>query len=165
MGKVQLCCQLLKQKGLMYRKRHIGERDERLLPREAVARARAIQWVYAALNSVEPALQALALIDLFYKDDEWAKLRRPGAEDFARSKLRRVADWLGDRQWLEGDRFTIGDLMMVTVLRVVRNTGLVAEQSALAAYLARGEARPAFRQALADQLEPFAANQPEMQPA
>ena len=140
---------------------HIGEPHEVLLPRDRIARARAIQWNYAALNSVEPALQGLAVIDAFFKDEQWAALRRPGAEDFARLKLNRVADWLGDKNWLEGDRFTIGDLMMVTVLRIVRHTGLVAEQPALAAYLARGEARPAFQRALADQLAPFRANQPE----
>lgn len=140
---------------------HIGERDERLLPRDQIARARAIQWTYAALNSVEPALQTIAAIDAFFKDEEWAALRRPGAEDFARLKLKRVADWLGDRLWLESDRFTIGDLMMVTVLRVVHHTGLVSEQPDLAAYQARGEARPAFQQALADQLAPFNDHQPQ----
>lgn len=140
---------------------HIGERDERLLPLDPIARARAIQWNYAALNSVEPSLQAVALIDAFFKDEEWASLRRPGAVEFARLKLKRVADWLGGRTWLEGDRFTIGDLMMVTVLRVVHHTDLVAEQPALADYLARGEARPAFKQALADQLAPFHENAPQ----
>ena len=139
---------------------HIGEKDERLLPRDPAGRARAIQWTYAALNSVEPALQNLTSIDLFFANEEWAKLRRPGAEEFARLRLKRVADWLGTSEWLE-ERFTIGDLMMVTVLRVVRHTGLVAEHANLAAYLARGEDRPAFRQALADQLAPFSANQPK----
>lgn len=140
---------------------HIGEAHDALLPRDPNARARAIQWNYAALNSVEPALQAVAVIDAFFKDEEWAKLRRPGAEEFARLKLKRVAEWLGDKPWLEGDRFTLGDLMMVTVLRIVRHTGLVAEQPTLAAYLARGEARPAFQHALADQLAAFHAHQPE----
>ena len=143
---------------------HIGESDDRLLPRDPGGRARAIQWTYAALNSVEPALQNLTSIDVFFAGEEWAKLRRPGAEEFARLRLKRVAGWLGDKQWLE-DRFTIGDLLMVTVLRVVRHTGLVAELPNLAAYLARGEARPAFQRALADQIEPFAANQPQMQTA
>lgn len=133
---------------------HIGEKDERLLPRAPVARARAIQWTYAALNSVEPALQNLAAIDLFFAEEEWAKLRRPGAAEFARLKMKRVSDWLGDKQWLE-DRFTIGDLMMITVLRIPRHTKLLAEFPNLAAYVARGEARPAFQQALADQLAAF----------
>lgn len=139
---------------------HIGEKSEKLLPRDTAARMRAIQWTYAALNSVEPAIQNLTAIDLFYSDEEWAKLRRPGAEDFARQRLKRVADWLGDREWLE-NHFTIGDLMMATVLRIPRHTSLVAEQSNLAAYLARAEQRPAFQRALSDQLDLFAQNEPE----
>lgn len=139
---------------------YVGEQDERLLPRDRPGRYRAIQWTYAALNSVEPALLTLILIDLFYAEEEWAKLRRPSAQDVARLKLKRVADWLGDKQWLEG-RFTIGDLMMVSVLRGLRHTSLVAELPNLAAYVARGEARPAFQRALADQLAVFAKHQPE----
>ena len=140
---------------------HIGARDERLLPAEPVARARAIQWTYAALNSVEPALANLVAIDVFYAGEEWAKLRRPGAEEFARRKLKRVSDWLGDKAWLEGDRFTIGDLMMVSVLRTLRHTDLVTSVPNLGAYLERGQARPAFQQALSDQLAAFRENEPK----
>jgi glutathione S-transferase len=139
---------------------YIGEKSETLLPRDTQGRYRAIQWTYAALNSVEPAILNLLLIDIFYKGEEWATLRRPGAEDFVKLKLKRVSDWLGDREWLEG-RFTIGDLLMVTVLRFLRHTDLVAEFPNLAAYVKRAEARPAFQQALADQLATFAANEPE----
>lgn len=139
---------------------YIGDACEALLPSAAQPRYRAIQWTYAALNSVEPAVMNLAIIDLFYSGEEWAKLRRPGAEEFVRTKLKRVADWLGDKDWLE-DRFTIGDLMMITVLRILRHTKLVAEHPNLVAYLARGEARPAFQRALADQLAAFDAHQPE----
>ncbi|HEU5286286.1 MAG TPA: glutathione S-transferase family protein [Sphingomicrobium sp.] len=139
---------------------YIGEKDERLLPRDPQGRYRAIQWTYAALNSVEPALINLLLIDIFFTGEEWAKLRRPGATDFARLKLKRISDWLGDKEWLEG-RFTIGDLLMVTVLRFIRHTRLVAEFPNLAAYVARGEARPAFQRALADQLEVFKQHEPE----
>lgn len=138
---------------------HIGEKDERLLPRDPVGRARAIQWTYAALNSVEPAIQNLVAIDLFYAEEEWAVQRRPGAEEFARLKMKRVSDWLGDRQWLE-DRFTIGDLMMITVLRIPRHTKLLSEFPNLAAYVERGEARPAFQRALADQLAAFKQDEP-----
>ena len=113
---------------------YLGEQSEALLPRDPQGKYRAIQWTYAALNSVEPAILNLLLIDIFYAGEEWAKLRRPGAEDFARLKLKRVSDWLGDKQWLEGDRFTIGDLMMVTVLRFLRHTDLVADFPNLAAY-------------------------------
>lgn len=139
---------------------YIGEQSEALLPRDPQGKYRAIQWTYAALNSVEPAILNLLLIDVFYKGEEWATLRRPGAEEFAKLKLKRVSDWLGDKEWLE-DRFTIGDLVMTTTLRFLRHTDLVAQVPNLAAYLKRAEARPAFRQALADQLAAFAANQPQ----
>ena len=139
---------------------HIGEKDERLLPRDPVARMRAIQWTYAALNSVEPALQAVVLIDVFHAGKEWARLRRPGAEEFARLKLKRVANWLGDRDWLE-DRFTIGDLLMSSALNNLRHTDLVTGDQVLGPYVERCFARPAYRRALADQLATFAANIPE----
>jgi glutathione S-transferase len=143
---------------------YIGEQSEVLLPRDPQGKYRAIQWTYAALNSVEPAILNLLLIDVFFKGEEWATLRRPGAEEFAKLKLKRVSDWLGDKDWLE-DRFTIGDLMMVTTLRFLRHTDLVAQIPNLAAYLKRAEARPAFHQALSDQLAAFAANQPELEGA
>jgi glutathione S-transferase len=143
---------------------YIGEKSEALLPREAQAKYRAIQWNYAALNSVEPAILNVFAVTLFHADQEWAKLRRPGAEDFARLKLKRVSDWLGEKQWLEGNRFTIGDLVMVTVLRFLRHIDLVAEFPNLAAYQKRGESRPAFQRALSDQLAVFAANQTQAEP-
>ena len=140
---------------------YIGEKSEALLPRDQQGRYRAIQWTYAALNSVEPAILNLLLIDVFFAGEEWARLRRPGAEDFVKLKLKRVSDWLGGKPWLEGDRFTIGDLLMITVLRFLRHTEFVAEFPNLAAYLKRGEARPAFQRALADQLATFREHQPE----
>jgi glutathione S-transferase len=139
---------------------YVGEKDERLLPQDPQQRFRAIQWTYAALNSVEPAVSNLLGITIFYADEEWAKLRRAGAEEFVRLKLKRVSDWLGDAEWLE-DRFTIGDIMMVTVLRFLRSVGVVAEYPNLQSYVERAEARPAFQQALTDQLATFRANQPE----
>ena len=84
-----------------------------------------------------------------------------GAADFAKLKLKRLADWLGDKTWLEGDRFSIGDLIMITTLRFLRHTDMVAEFPNLGAYLKRGEERPAFQRALADQLAVYAANQPQ----
>jgi len=140
---------------------YIGEKSETLLPRDTQDRFRAIQWTYAALNSVEPAILNLLLIDLFYTGEEWAKLRRPGAEDFVKLKLKRLSDWLGDNRWLEGDRFTIGDLVMVTVLRFLRHTNLVSEIPNLAAFLKRGESRPAFQRALAEQLAVYKQFEPE----
>ena len=140
---------------------YIGEKSEALLPRDPQSKYRAIQWTYAALNSCEPAILNLLLIDIFFTGQEWAKLRRPGAEDFVKQKLNRLSDWLGDKQWLEGDRFTIGDLIMVTVLRNLKHTGMVAEFPNLDAYVKRGQARPAFQRALADQIAPFREHQPE----
>ena len=140
---------------------YLGEKSEILLPSDRQGKYRAIQWTYAALNSVEPAILNLLLIDIFYAGEEWAKLRRPGAEDFTKLKLKRVSEWLGDKQWLEGDRFTIGDLMMVTVLRFLRHTELVAGFPNLADLLRRGAARPAFQRALADQLTTYKQYEPE----
>lgn len=136
---------------------HIGEKDGRLLPHDAVQRARAIQWSFAALNSVEPWMMGYATLDAFYPGEEWARLRKPSAREELVKRLGRVADWLGGNQWLEGDRFTIGDLLMISVLRITGDEGgPVAEHPALEAYRARGTARPAFRQALADQLALYA---------
>ena len=140
---------------------YVGEKSEALLPRDKQERFRAIQWTYAALNSVEPAILNLLLIDIFYAGEEWAKLRRRGAEDFVKLKLKRLSDWLGDKQWLEGDRFTIGDLLMVTVLRFLRHTDLVAGFPNLADFVRRGEARPAFQRALSDQLVTYQKHEPE----
>ena len=143
---------------------YIGEKSEVLLPADKQGRYRAIQWTYAALNSVEPAIFNVLAVDFFNPEEEWAKLRRPGAVDFAKLKLKRVSDWLADKEWLEGDRFTIGDLIMVTSLRFLRHTDIVAEFPNLAAFVKRGESRPAFQQALADQLAVYAANQPQPEP-
>ena len=132
----------------------IAERSENLLPGDPAARARAIEWLFAALNSIEPSIANLGSIDLFYPDQEWAKLRRPDAEAAVRKRLGELAAALGDKPFLDGARFTAGDLMMATVLRILRHTDLVAE-SGLAAYLARCEARPAFQRALAAQMAVF----------
>ena len=133
---------------------HIGERSETLLPTDPIGRARATCWLIAALNSIEPMIFELINIDIFNRGEEWAKLRRPKAEKKVRERLKRVADWLGDKQHLEG-AFTVADLMMTTVLRGLRHTQLVAEHPNLAAYQARCEARPAFQRALAAQLADF----------
>lgn len=133
---------------------YIAERSEALAPRDPAGRARTATWVLAALNSVETAINGLVDVDVFYRDEPWARERRPSAEAAVRAKLACVSDWLGDRDWLE-DRFTAGDLMMTTVLRGLRHTDLVAERANLARYQARCEARPAFQRALAAQLAAF----------
>ena len=144
---------------------YIGEQSEALLPSDRRGKYRAIQWTYAALNSIEPFVQHRALLDIAYANEEWARLSKPAADEIARLRLKQVADWLGDKHWLEGDRFTIGDLVMVTVLRILRETDLVAEIPNLAAYVQRGEARPAFQQALSDQLAAFREHEPQGEPA
>lgn len=131
---------------------HIGERSEALLPRDTGARARAIQWIFAALNSIEPHIMNVAVLDLFYRDQEWAKLRRPSAVEFARHRLRCLSQALGDRPYLDGASFTAGDLMMTTVLRIV--PALVVEEP-LTAYVERCTARPAFKRALDAQMGDF----------
>ncbi|MBI1365715.1 MAG: glutathione S-transferase family protein [Alphaproteobacteria bacterium] len=133
---------------------HIAKKSPALSPDDEKGRALMTQWVFAALNTIEPAVQPLTVIDLIYADEEWAKQRRPGAEEFARGKLSRLSARLGDKDYLE-DRFTAGDLMMASVLRILRHTDLVARYPNLDAYLKRCEARPAFQKALADQMAAF----------
>jgi glutathione S-transferase len=131
---------------------HIGERSETLLPKDPDARARATQWLIAALNSIEPHIMAMALIEFFHADQEWARLRRPGARDFALRRLGSLAKSLGDKPYLDGEAFTAGDLMMTTVLRILPD---LVTDPVLAAYVARCTARPAFVRALDAQMGDF----------
>jgi glutathione S-transferase len=126
-----------------------------LLPKDPAARARATQWLIAALNSIEPFVMNVAIIDLFYADQEWAKLRRPGAVEFLGKRLAGLANALGDKPYLDGDRFTAGDLMMSTVLRILRHTDIVTSDRRLGTYVERCTARPAFQRALDAQLGDF----------
>ena len=132
---------------------HIAARSETLMPKDASARARTTQWLIAALNSIEPWIQPVASIDFFYPNEEWAKLRRPGALAFAQHRLKGLANALGDKPYLDGESFTAGDLMMCTVLRIL--PWLTAEQPTLATYVERCTARPAFKRALAAQIGDF----------
>ncbi|MDB5475489.1 MAG: glutathione S-transferase [Phenylobacterium sp.] len=132
---------------------HIGQRSEALLPKDAAARAQAVQWLIAALNSIEPHIMNVAVIGLFYAEEEWGRLRAPGAKAFARHRLGSLAKALGDKPYLDGARFTAGDLMMATVLRIVPE--LLDGEPRLAAYLERCTARPAFGRALAAQMGDF----------
>lgn len=139
---------------------HLGLSDERLLPADPNGRGRAIAWLIAALNSVEPMIFELVNIDIFNRGQEWTKERRPQVVEKIDARLKLLADALGDREWFEG-RFTIGDMMMISVLRNLRHTDLVARHPSLAALVARGEERPAFQRALADQLGVFRENEPQ----
>ena len=140
---------------------YIGEKSEALLPRDPQGRYAAIQWSYAAVNSIEPFVQHRVLLDSFWADQDWAEPSKPTADALARLRLEQLSERLGDKQWLEGDRFTIGDLMMITVLRLADRGRLLTDKPILAAYVKRGEARPAFQRALDDQLAAFREHEPE----
>lgn len=131
----------------------IAERSETLLPKESAARARAVQWLFAALNSVEPSVATVFAIDFLYPQEEWAKLRRPGAVELMNRKIDAMAKRLGDKPFLDGERFTAGDLMMATVLRF--HPDIRKRDPRLADYIDRCTARPAFNRALNAQLGDF----------
>jgi glutathione S-transferase len=133
---------------------HIAQRSEALLPKDDFERARAVTWLFAALNSIEVVTQQLVEMDLFNADKVWAKLRRPDVVTRVEQRLSELAAALGDREYLER-RFTAGDLMMAAVLRDLPQADLLKAQPNLAAYQARCEARPAFQRALAAQMADF----------
>ena len=133
---------------------HIAERSEALMPADRAQRARVTSWVIAALNSIEPITQQLAEMDFFHVGEAWTKERRPQVFEQAGKRLGQLADWLGDRDWLE-NRFTAGDLMMVAVLRIFDGQETLKAHPVLQRYVERGMARPAFERALAAQLGDF----------
>ena len=130
---------------------HIAERHAGLLPEDPNARARAITWIFAALNTVEPAILELATAKLLEGDKPWTPERLPLVEDRLRGRLEQLSARLGNAEWLAG-RFSAGDLMMVSVLLRINSAGILDEYRNLAAYVARGEARPAYKRAFAAQL-------------
>jgi glutathione S-transferase len=136
---------------------HLAERHADLLPGDADARARAIMWMFAALNTVEPPILELAIAKFMEGDKPWSKERLPLIEDRIRKRLKQLSARLGEADWLDG-AFSAGDLMMVSVLLRLRASGLLDEFPNLAAYVARGEARPAYKRAFAAQL---AVNKPK----
>jgi glutathione S-transferase len=130
---------------------HIAERHAGLLPKDAHARARAISWMFAALNSVEPWILELVNAKLLESDKPWAKDRMPIVADRIRGRLQKLSAHLGDAEWLDG-AFSAGDLIMVSVLLRLRMSGILNEYPNLATYVARGEARPAYKRAFEAQL-------------
>ncbi|WP_439816793.1 glutathione S-transferase family protein [Zavarzinia sp. CC-PAN008] len=138
---------------------HIAERSDALMPADPAARARTRTWLLAALNTIEPPLQNLAELTIFHAGEPWTAERRPQVEGMIRKRLGELAAALGARDYLE-DRFTAGDLMMTTVLRILRGQGILEDFPTLDAYRQRCEARPAFTRALEAQLAPFADNAP-----
>ncbi|MCC8957692.1 glutathione S-transferase family protein [Bradyrhizobium sp. Pear77] len=125
---------------------HVAERHAGLLPDDANARARAITWMFAAVNTVEPPILELATARILESDKPWTRERMPLVVDRVRDRLKQLAARLGDADWLDG-KFSAGDLMMVSVLLRLRMSGILDEYPNLSAYVARGEARPAYQRA------------------
>jgi glutathione S-transferase len=138
---------------------HIAERHAGLLPDDASGRARAITWMFAALNTVEPPILDCTMATLVERDKSWYGERMPILEDRVRVRLGELSNRLGDADWLD-DAFSAGDLLMVTVLRRVHGSGLLDSYPNLSAYVARGEARAAYKRAFADQLAVFTGKPP-----
>jgi glutathione S-transferase len=137
---------------------HIAETHAGLLPKDADARARAITWLFAALNTIEPPILDLSIARLVEADKPWAAERTPLVQDRIRGRLGDLIGRLGQAEWLDG-AFSAGDLMMISVLQRLRPSGMLGEFPNLAAYVARGEARPAYQRAFAAQLAVFTASQ------
>jgi len=133
---------------------YVAEKSEKLLPSDRIARERATAWVFAALNSVEIWIQQLASIDFFHAKEEWTKAWRPQIEKLVRDRLDMLENVLDGKDYLEG-RFTVGDLMMADVLRILDHTDLLRGYPRLSAYKRRCEARPAFQRAMKAQLDGF----------
>jgi glutathione S-transferase len=133
---------------------HIAQRYEGLLPDDPNARARAITWMFAALSTVEPPIVDLSMATLFERDKPWHVDRLPVLQDRVGARLNALGTRVADADWLDG-AFSVGDLMMVTVLRRLNSSGLLEKYPNLGAYIARGEARPAYQRAFADQLAVF----------
>jgi glutathione S-transferase len=129
-----------------------------LLPTDADARARAISWMFAALSTMEPPVVEFTMAMVFERDKPWFEQRQPMLEARVRTRLAQLSDRLGDAEWLDG-AFSAGDLLMISVLLRLASSGVVDGYPALAAYVARGVARPAYQRAFAAQLAVFTASQ------
>jgi glutathione S-transferase len=138
---------------------HIAERHAGLLPDDANARARAITWMFAALSTVEPPILELGTARLVEGDKSWSAQRMPLVEDRVRNRLGQLSRRFGDADWLDG-AFSAGDLMMVSVLLRLKASGMLDDYPNLSAYVARGEARPAYKRAFDAQLAVNTAKQP-----
>jgi len=138
---------------------HIARKSDAILPAEPKAQARVISWMFAALDTIEPPLQTLAMMDLFSGDEPWAKMRRPSALQSAERRLDDLAKYLKGRDFLEGG-FSAADILMATVLRIPRHCDIISSRPVLDAYLKRCEARPAFQKAFGDQMAGYKANEP-----
>ncbi len=148
--------QLIESGAIVYA---IAKQSPALMPEDEARRDQMLAWMFAALNTVDVPVQNLFDIDVLHRAETWAQLRRPDAVKAVEVRLGELADALGERDYLLG-RFTAADILMVTVLRFLRHTDLVASLPTLAAYVARCEARPAFQEALREQMAEYALNAP-----
>jgi glutathione S-transferase len=139
---------------------HVASTRAGLLPADPAARARAVEWMFAALNTVEPPMMDHAIATLFEAGDPWSKPRLPAIMARLDERLSELSDRLGDRRWLDGDTFTAGDLLMVAVLRMFEGQEPLLSYPNLVAYVERGTARPAFERALAAQMTGFTGSPP-----
>lgn len=137
---------------------HIAERHAGLLPKEADARARAISWMFAALSTMEPPIVEHFVAGFLERDKSWHRERLQIVDERIRKRLGELSRRLGNADWLDG-AFSAGDLLMISVLQRITSSGILEEYPNLAAYVARGEARPAYKRAFADQLAVFKAAQ------
>ena len=136
---------------------HIAQTHMGLLPDDAGARARAMAWVFASLSTIEPPILDLQNAVLLERDKPWSEARLPLVKDRIRARLSQLSDYLGEAEWLDG-AFSVADLMMVSVIIRLRSSGLLDEFPTLAAYVGRGEARPAYRRAFEAQWQVFKAS-------
>lgn len=137
---------------------HIAETHQGLFSKNADARSRAITWMFAALSTMEPPIVELSMSSLFEKEKSWFAERHPTLQNNVRLRLSELSKHLGSADWLDED-FSAGDLMMISVLRRLKKSGLMNEYPNIAAYVERGEARPAFQRAFAAQLAVFKASE------
>jgi len=135
---------------------HIAERHPGLLPDDAKARARALTWMFAAVSTMQPPIVEFGMASILERDKPWFEARQPMLEQAVRTRLDQLANRLDQADWLDGD-FSVGDLMMVVVLRRLGASGILNDYPSLLAYVARAEARPAFQRAFDDQLAVFRA--------
>jgi glutathione S-transferase len=137
---------------------HIAERYPVLLPSDSNARARAVTWMFASVNTVEPPILELANAKLLESNKPWSRERLPLVEERVRDRLKQLSAYLGNADWLDG-AFSAADLMMVSVLLRLRSSGILDEYPNLSAYVARGEARPAYKRAFAAQMAVFTGSE------
>ena len=138
---------------------HLAQTRQALLPDDAASRAKATEWLLAALNTVEPTLSDLSLVNIFEFDQPWSEPRRASVEERVHTRLGETADRLGDKGWFDGE-FSVGDLMMVSVLRIIEHDALLTEHPKLIDYVRRGTKRPAFQRALDAQMAGFTGHAP-----